>query len=70
MEITITLKAKWRLKNNPNYVWTQDNRLYNVRTGRFIKKTLHGLTPGYWTGKEFMKLSELKKQIERIPILH
>lgn len=67
MIIQINLKTKWRLKGKENYVWTECKRLYNLRTGRFIKKTLHGLTPGYWIGKTYIKLDELRGCVELIP---
>ena len=67
MVITVNLRAKWRLKTNINYVWTEDKRLYNLRSGRFLKKTLHGLTPGYWIGKTFLSLDKLRGSIELIP---
>jgi hypothetical protein len=67
MEIALKLKAKWQLKGKENYVWTEDKRLYNLHTCRFIKKTLHGLTPGYWIGKGFVKLIDLRELVERIP---
>lgn len=67
MILQINVKAKWQLKGKENYVWTDDKRLYNLRTGRFIKKTLKGLTAGYWISKTFIKLSELKSKVELIP---
>lgn len=67
MEIVLRLKAKWQIKGKEYYVWTECKRLYNLKTGRFIKKTLHGLTPGYWIGKDFIKLNDLKKVVEQIP---
>ena len=67
MIFTVNIKAKWQLKGKENYVWAEDKRLYNLRTGRMIKKTLKGLTPGYWIGKTFIKLVDLKSLVELIP---
>ena len=67
MEITITYKAKWRLKNHPNYMWTECKKLVNASTGREIKKTLNGLTPGYWISRQFINLNELATMVELIP---
>ena len=67
MIFTVNIKAKWQLKGKENYVWAEDKRLYNLRTGRMIKKTLKGLTPGYWIGKDFISLAEMKTRIELIP---
>lgn len=65
--ISITYKVKWRMINNHKYYWTECGKLINVNSGRVIKKTLKGLTPGYWIGKIFMPLSKLKSNIELIP---
>ena len=67
MILQINIKVKWQLRGKENYVWTEDKRLYNLRTGRFIKKTLKGLTPGYWIGKEFIRLGDLRGRVEIIP---
>lgn len=65
--ITVTYKAKWRIKDNPKYCWTECKKLFNVNSKREIKKTMKGLRPGYWVGKKFMSLNELKNNIELIP---
>ena len=66
MYLSVTYKAKWQLKNNPKYVWTECKKLINTNTGREIKKTLHGLTPGYWISREFIKLSDMANLVEKI----
>lgn len=67
MVITVNYIAKWQLKDKPYYKWTTCRKLINCKTNREIKKTIKSGIPGYWIGKEFIKLSELKKQIELIP---
>lgn len=67
MQIAITYKAKWRLKNNRNYMWTECKKLVNCNTGKEIKKTLNGLTPGYWISRKFIKLTDMEKMVELIP---
>jgi len=67
LRISVTYFAKWRLKGYENYQWTSCKKLINVMTGREIKKTLHGLTPGYWIGRKFIKLSEMSSMVELIP---
>ena len=69
MYLSVIYKAKWRLINNPNYYWTECKKLVNISRGREIKKTLHGLTPGYWISKKFIKLEDLieLKLVELIP---
>ena len=70
MQITVTYMAKWRLKTNHDYVWTTCKKLVNIRTGREIKKTIKGLTAGYWIGKRFIKLDTLRSEIELIEDEH
>ena len=67
MKINVTYTAKWKLKGYNNYYWTDCKKLINMATGREIKKTLHGLTAGYWISKKFIKLSELANLVELIP---
>jgi len=66
MQITVNYTAKWQLKIDSRYKWTTCKKLINTNTCNEIKKTLHGLTPGYWIGKKFIKLSDMKDLIEII----
>ena len=65
--ITVTYRAKWRLKDNPKYCWTECGKLFNINNNREIKKTVKGLIPGYWIGKDFVSLEALRSQLELIP---
>lgn len=65
--IKVEYNLKWRLKGNPKYCWSVCGKLFNISRGKQIKKTLKGLTPGYWVGKKFVPLKELRSQIELIP---
>jgi|LakMenEpi03Aug12_release.lakeMendotaPanAssembly.Ray.scaffolds.fasta_scaffold434111_3 hypothetical protein len=67
MNILCSYKAKWRLKDNPIYVWTECKKLINTRTSREIKKTIKGTKSGYWIGKKFIPFFDLKDKIELIP---
>ncbi len=67
MIFTVNYTAKWRLKDNHYYVWTNCKKLYNLHTCRFLKKTIKGSRVGYWIGKKFIELSNLRKNIELIP---
>ncbi len=67
MQITVVYVAKWRLKSNHDYVWTECKKLINKKTGKEIKRTLKGLTAGYWIGKSFIKLEDLRSEVELIP---
>lgn len=67
IEIKVTYKIKYRIKDNPKYGWTVCGKLFNLTNNREIKKTVKGLTPGYWIGREFISLEKLRLQIELIP---
>lgn len=67
MTLTVNYTAKWQLKSNPKYKWTTCKKLINCQTGNEIKKTIKGASAGYYIGKDFIKLEDLKSQIELIP---
>lgn len=67
MNILVSYSVKWQIKDKPHYKWTSCKKLINTRTNNEIKKTLKGSIPGYWIGKEFVKLVDLKNRIELIP---
>jgi hypothetical protein len=67
MNVQVNFTAKWQLKGNEKYRWTTCRRLINCQTGRIINKSIKGSQVGYWIGKEFIKLSDLKSRIELIP---
>ena len=68
MQISVTYTAKWQLKTNKKYKWTTCKKLINTNTGKEIKKTLHGMQAGYWVDRRFIKLTDLKSQVELIPV--
>lgn len=61
------LKMKWQIKDTPNYKWSECKKLINTKTGREIKKTIAGRSIGYWIGKEFITLNNMKNRLELIP---
>ncbi len=64
--VTANYSAKWQIIDRPNYKWTVCKKLINTCTGREIKKTLKGMTPGYWIGRDFVPLSKMKDMVEVI----
>ena len=42
MLINVILKAKWQLKNNPNYKITECKRVVNSKTGKILKYSQRG----------------------------
>lgn len=67
LTITVIYKVKWRLKDNPKYVFTSCGKLFNINNNREIKKTVKGLTPGYWIGRDFVALDKLRSLLQLIP---
>jgi len=65
--ISINYSLKWRLKDHHNYQWSECGKLFNTKTGRILKKTLVGYSSGYWIGKKFITLNNLRDQLELIP---
>lgn len=66
MTIQVNYIAKWQLKDNPKYKWTTCKKLINCQTSKEITKTLKNGVAGYWIGKNFIKLSDLKNNVELI----
>ena len=64
--ITKSITFKCKLSFNDNYQWTTENKLYNVKTMREIKKTVNGYSVGYWIGKKFYTLENLRKHLVKI----
>jgi len=64
--VTKSITFKWKLSFNDNYQWSTENKLYNVKTMREIKKTVNGYSIGYWIGKKFYTLENLRKQLVKI----
>ena len=64
--ITKSINFKWKISFNDSYKWTTDNELYNTKTMRKIKKTVNGYSVGYWIGKKFYTLNNLKKHLVKI----
>ena len=65
--VSYVVELHWQLIGKENYKWSTCKRLYNTKTGRQIKKTMKGRSVGYWIGREFYSISELKSSVEKIP---
>lgn len=63
MNIQVTYKAKWMLKDNPKYVWTEYKKLINTKTGFEIKKTIKGGQAGYYIDRKFIPLKNLEVEL-------
>lgn len=60
MIITVTYTAKWQLKINKRYKWTECNKLINTQTCQEIKKTMKNSQAGYYINRKFIKLEDLR----------
>lgn len=65
--ISVKYALKWQCKFANHYKWTRCGKLFNMKTGKQIKKTLNGGSIGYWIASDFYTLQSLKTQIELIP---
>jgi hypothetical protein len=65
--ISVNYTLKWQLKFDNKYKWTECGKLFNANTGRMKRKVLNGGSIGYWIGKSFYTVDNLRKQIELIP---
>jgi hypothetical protein len=45
--ISVSYVLKYRLSFAEEYVWTEDNKCFNAKTGRQIKQTMCGRSIGY-----------------------
>jgi len=67
IEFSVTYKAKYRLKNNPNYVFSTCKLCFNLKSGRLVKQITKGYTIGYLIDGKFRSLLQLKSELEIIP---
>jgi len=65
--ISINYVLKWRLKYDHKYQWSVCGKLFNVKTGRQKKKSFNNGSIGYWMGRNFITLKNLRKDLELIP---
>lgn len=64
--ISKVYRLKWQLKIDNKYQWSECGKLFNIKTGKEIKKTIKGSKIGYWINKDFCKLADIRNQIELI----
>lgn len=67
MNIKVSYKAKWQLKEHSNYKWTECKKLINLKTNREIKRTIKNNIAGYWINKKFIPFNNLQFMVELIP---
>ena len=61
-----TITAKWYIIGHENYVFGEDKKMYNIKTGREIKKTINCRSIGWWIGKKFYSKNKLRPFLKKI----
>ena len=65
LSITKHIEIRWEILGIDGYGFGNDKNLYNLKTGRLIKKTINCYSYGYWIGKKFYTLNKLKSMLVR-----
>ena len=67
---TITISKNydfiWKIDFAKNYKFTKCKKLFNLKTGREIKKTLAGMTIGYYIKGKFYSLKYLRNYLVKV----
>lgn len=67
MCISLTFTCKWTIKNNENYVFTENpTMLVNLKTGKIINQISKGGSIGYIINSKFYTLTKLKSMLIKI----
>lgn len=67
IEFTVKYFAKYRLKNNPNYIFSTCGLCFNQKSGKLVKQITKGYTIGYLIDGKFRSLNRLRDELEIIP---
>ena len=57
-------KYKWKFKEYPYILVTENKRIINQKTGRELKLKVNGYSKGVWIGKKF--ITNLNNKITKI----
>jgi hypothetical protein len=60
------IEPKWTIKGFPEYFVGEDKKIYRIKTGRAIKKTLVNYTIGYYLHGKFYSLTKLRSLLEKV----
>lgn len=67
MRIYLNFTCKWTIKNNENYVFTENPKmLVNLKTGKIINQISKGGSIGYIINSKFYTLTKLKSMLIKI----
>ena len=64
--ISKTYKLKWQITGYENYKVSPCGKIFNVKSGKEIKRTLNGSTVGFWIKDKFFTLEKLRKLLIKI----
>jgi hypothetical protein len=64
---TVTYTIKWRVNFAEHYVFNEWREMWNLKTGKRIKKVSKGGSIGYIISGKFYTLTKLKGFLERPP---
>jgi hypothetical protein len=65
ISITKVIEIRYLISGCEHYGFGNDKKLYNLKTGHEIKRTLNARSVGYWIGKKFYSLNKLKHLLKR-----
>ena len=63
IEFNVKYKAKYRLKDNENYIFSTCGLCFNLKSGKLVKQITKGYTIGYLINGKFKSL-EVEKASE------
>lgn len=59
---------KWSIKGFDNYYFTTENKLYNSKTNRIIKKRVKGYSVGFTINGKFMTKENMKPLLKKVEL--
>ena len=66
ISISYAIELTYKIKGYDNYSFAKDKNLYNLKTGRKLKRTINNRLVGYWFSKKFISLSALKPLLYKV----
>jgi hypothetical protein len=67
IEFNVKYKAKYRLKDNENYIFSTCGLCFNLKSGKLVKQITKCYTIGYLINGKFKSLEVLRQNLELIP---
>jgi hypothetical protein len=65
--ISINYTLKYRIKGNNSYCVTECRKVFNIKTGKEIKKCYNSGSVGYWISGKWFNVKRIRlKKIEKI----